>query len=48
MKTIDVNKVDMEKILISDKFAYGKNKETDAKHFKGNMCNTDKLDSYYS
>ena len=35
-KVIDVNKVDVEKILVSDELAYGKKKETDAKYFIGN------------
>ena len=30
-KAFNVNKVDLKKILTSNQFAYGKNKETDAK-----------------
>lgn len=32
-KAINVKNVDVEKILISDEFAYEKNKETDGKYF---------------
>ena len=34
-EVIQVSDVDIEKILISDEFAYGKNKETGAKYFIG-------------
>ena len=30
---MDINNVDIDKILISDKFAYGKNKLNDSKYF---------------
>ena len=32
-KTVNVNNVDVEKLLVSDEFTYDKNKERDAKHF---------------
>lgn len=32
---IDVNNLDVKKLLVSDKFAYGKNKETNVKYFTG-------------
>lgn len=32
---IDVNNLDVKKLLVSDKFAYGKNKETNVKYFIG-------------
>ena len=32
-KTVNVNNVDVEKLLVSDEFTYGSNKERDAKHF---------------
>ena len=34
-KVIDVRDVDIEKIVVSHKLAYGRNKETDAKYFIG-------------
>ena len=34
-KAVNVNNVNIEGILISDEFAHGKNKETDAKYFIG-------------
>ena len=34
-KAIYVNNVDIEKLLISDKFAYDKSKEANAKYFIG-------------
>ena len=32
---INVNNLDVKKLLVSDKFAYGKNKETNVKYFIG-------------